>query len=45
MNADEHDPEATVWMAMAELERKLFTKREMVQALDSVAHDLLLEVE
>lgn len=33
MKANEHDPEATVWLAAAELEKKQFTRKEIADAL------------
>lgn len=40
MNPDEYDPEATVWRAVAELERKHFTKEEIADALWQVTDTL-----
>lgn len=36
MTPEKHDPEATVWRAVAELERKHFTKEEIAEALYQV---------
>lgn len=40
---DEYDPDATVWEAVAELERKGFTKRETADVLRDVTETLLDE--
>lgn len=43
MKPDEYDPEATVWRAVAELERKHFTKAEIADALFEAEATLVRE--
>jgi len=40
MSVEENDPDATVWQAVSELEKKKFTKREIHLALRQAAESL-----
>lgn len=40
MESEEYDPEATVWRAVADLERKHFTREEIARSLVDVSTDV-----
>lgn len=40
VEADEHDPEKTIWSAVSNLEKKAFTRREIYDHLLKVAENI-----